>query len=169
MNIREQAEGILVRFIVGNVAVHQKQIRLGRFSQAPAEFVGLGIQAHAEIFRKNPLNVVQNCRIGVKNCDLGLAWARNLHRPHILCARHSATFIPDKTSCEIFSFLMQALLQRWTNNSHRPQQGISACGDKSTTKSGKSIPTNANSCTTRSADSIEMTRFNPKEITNYAL
>ena len=46
MNIREQAEGILVRLIVGNVAVHQKQIGLGRFFQAPAEFRGLGIQAH---------------------------------------------------------------------------------------------------------------------------
>ena len=75
MNIREQAEGILVRFIVGNVAVHQKQIRLGRFFQASAEFASLGIQAHAETVRKNPVNIVQNRRIGVKDCDLGLACA----------------------------------------------------------------------------------------------
>ena len=84
MNIRKQAEGILVPFIVGNVAVHQKQIRLGRFSQAPAEFASLGIQAHTEAVRKNPVNIVQNRRIGVEDCDLGLAWARSLHRPHNL-------------------------------------------------------------------------------------
>jgi hypothetical protein len=105
MNIREQAEGILVHFIVGNVAVHQKQIGLRGFLQAAAEFVGLGIQAYVEVLRKYPVNVVQNRRIGVKDRDLGLTRARNLSSSHILCARHSASFIPDKLSCKNFSFL----------------------------------------------------------------
>jgi hypothetical protein len=58
MKMREQGERILPRFIVAKVAVHQKQIRLRRFSQAPAEFLGLGIQAHAEAVRENPMNVI---------------------------------------------------------------------------------------------------------------
>ncbi len=173
MNIREQAEGILVRFIVGNAAVHQKQVGLGRFFQAPAELVGLGIEAHTETVRKNPMNVVQNCRIGVKNCNLRLGAVLSLHWPHNLRAHHFSNLDSHKNSCVIFPDSSRS----WEQEEDEELTSSTAANCRKDTplqrdysyegslarilplRSGNSIPTNANYCTTRGTSFVEVTQF----------
>jgi hypothetical protein len=88
MNACEQSKRILRSLGFREVAVHQKQVRLRRFSQAPAEFLGLGKQAHAETFRQNPMNIIQDAWIGVQDCDLRLAAVLCLYWPFLSRAYH---------------------------------------------------------------------------------
>ena len=77
--LRQQAKCVLPGEVPANVPIHQQQARLGRLPQAPEQLRGLGKQAHAEALRKDPVKVIQDCRIWIQSCDLRLALALRLH------------------------------------------------------------------------------------------
>ena len=79
MSLCQQAERVLLGFVLDNVPVHQQQVRRGRSAEALVQLRGLGKKAHLEAVRENLVDIIQDCRITIENDDMRAALALSLH------------------------------------------------------------------------------------------